>query len=300
MNEPLVSILVGFYNTEKYLAEAIESVLAQTYTNWELLLIDDGATDQSPAIARSYARQYPDKIFYHQHADKANHGVAASRNLAVKLARGNYLAVLDSDDVWLADKLAEQLKIMQAHPQAGLLCEASEYWFSWEESSRKDIVIPVGAEEGLYPAEELLSVLYPLGPGAAPCPSGILLKAEAVRAVGGFEPVFIGPIQFYEDQAFLVKLYSQFPVYISAGVHNRYRQRSGSQMDEVESKRYLQARQYFLRWIEAYWKEKGMCTERHARLLAEAWLPYKHPLRYKLREKIRRVQHKLFSSKAAF
>lgn len=299
INQPKFSVIIAFYNTADYLAEAIEGVIEQTYPHWELLLIDDGSSDNSLQIARNYAQQYPEKIFCYQHADKGNHGVAASRNLGIEKARGEYLAILDSDDVWLPEKLASQLKDLEKHPEVGLHCEASQYWYSWNDERLDDLVIPVGCPEGIYKPMELLSLLYPFGPGAAPCPSGIIVKREAAQAVDGFVEAFVGPVQFYEDQAFLVKLYSTVPVYISSAYHNLYRQRKGSQMNEIASdQRYHQARRFFLAWIEDYWKAEGQFNKLTEGLLSEAWLPYKHPMRYKVREQFRRIRQKLTISPA--
>src|SRR5205809_3316024 len=78
--QPLVSGTIIFLNAERFIDEAIQSVLAQTYENWELLLVDDGSTDGSTAIARSYAERYPAKIRYLEHPGHKNHGMSASRN----------------------------------------------------------------------------------------------------------------------------------------------------------------------------------------------------------------------------
>lgn len=292
--QPKFSVIIAFYNTEDYLEEAIEGVIGQSCPDWELLLIDDGSADKSLEIARKYAQKFPEKIFCYQHPDQGNHGVAASRNLGIEKAVGEYLAILDSDDVWLPEKLASQLQDLEQHPEVGLHCEASKYWYSWNDKQLDDVVIPVGSPDGVYKPMELLPLLYPFGPGAAPCPSGIIVKREAAQTIGGFVEAFVGPVQFYEDQAFLVKLYTAFPVFISSAYNNLYRQRQGSQMNEIESdKRYHQARRFFLQWIENYWKENGQYSRLTEGLLADAWLQYRHPMRYRLREKFRRIRQKL-------
>src|SRR3974390_1092217 len=99
--DDLVSISIPFYNSEDFLSEAIESVLAQTYSHWELFLVDDGSTDRSKDIAHSYAARFPEKITYLEHPNHRNCGLTCSRNLGVRNARGAFLAFLDSDDVWL-------------------------------------------------------------------------------------------------------------------------------------------------------------------------------------------------------
>lgn len=90
------SIIMPIYNTEKYLKEAINSVLKQDYVNYELLLIDDGSTDNSTEICYQYAQKYPHIVF----VKKPNSGLSNSRNLAMNIARGDYLLFLDSDDFW--------------------------------------------------------------------------------------------------------------------------------------------------------------------------------------------------------
>ncbi len=103
MNSPLISIIVPVYNTEKYLDQCIQSVLAQTYTNWELLLIDDGSTDSSGAICDRYAEQDSRIRVFH----KPNGGVSSARNLGLDNARGEWITFVDSDDwvkpCWLSN-----------------------------------------------------------------------------------------------------------------------------------------------------------------------------------------------------
>ena len=104
-NKPLVSCITIFFNAEKFFEEAIESVFVQTYKNWELLLVDDGSTDGSTTIARNYAEHYPEKVCYLEHEGHQNRGMSASRNLGIRHAKGDYVALLDADDIWLPQKL---------------------------------------------------------------------------------------------------------------------------------------------------------------------------------------------------
>src|SRR5262249_40041371 len=129
--EPLVSVIIIFLNAEKFLQEAIESVVAQTYDHWELLLADDGSTDGSTGIARQYADHYPGKVRYLEHAGHQNRGMSASRNLGIRHAVGEYIAFLDADDVWLPHKLEEQVAILNAHPETGMVYGATQVWHSW-------------------------------------------------------------------------------------------------------------------------------------------------------------------------
>ena len=104
----LVSIIMPAYNCEKYIADAIHSVLSQTYTNWELLIVDDGSTDHTADIVGSFE----DKRIHFQR-NTQNMGAALTRNKALQAAQGRYIAFLDSDDLWTPDKLKKQIAFMQ-------------------------------------------------------------------------------------------------------------------------------------------------------------------------------------------
>jgi len=107
MSAPLITVVIGAYNAERYLGEAIESVLAQTYRNLELIVVDDGSTDRTGEIAASYGD--PDRCIRQE-----NGGMAASRNRAIPEARGDYLAFLDADDRFPPEKLEQQLAAFEA------------------------------------------------------------------------------------------------------------------------------------------------------------------------------------------
>src|SRR5262249_17520285 len=105
---PKASVIVPFYNSEKFLAEAIESVLSQTYLSWELILVDDGSHDKSTTIAKEYAAGNPNRIRYLEHPGHENKGRSTSRNLGISQSQGEYIAHLDSDDVWSNTLLEDQ------------------------------------------------------------------------------------------------------------------------------------------------------------------------------------------------
>lgn len=106
MND-LVSIIMPSYNTGQYIAESINSVLNQTYKNWELVIVDDCSTDDTDVVVSSFG---DDRIKYFKN-DK-NIGAAVSRNKALREAKGKWIAFLDSDDLWLPEKLEKQIKFM--------------------------------------------------------------------------------------------------------------------------------------------------------------------------------------------
>ncbi|MEL7158651.1 MAG: glycosyltransferase family 2 protein, partial [Actinomycetota bacterium] len=102
---PEVSVIVIFLNEERFLADAVASVVAQEGCRWELLLVDDGSTDGSPAIAQALATADPDRIRYLTHPGGGNQGMSAARNLGIAHARGHWLTFLDADDTWRPGKL---------------------------------------------------------------------------------------------------------------------------------------------------------------------------------------------------
>ena len=111
LENPKVSIIIPAYNAMPYLKYTVESVLQQTYPHWELLIIDDGSSDETFACAEAYAAA-DSRI--HAIKNEKNMGVAATRNRGIELAEGAYIAFLDSDDMWREDKLMRQLTLLQS------------------------------------------------------------------------------------------------------------------------------------------------------------------------------------------
>ncbi len=109
-NNPLVSVIIAVYNCEKYLAEAIESVLAQTYQSIEIIVVDDGSTDDSAEVAKRFTPVV--KYCYQPHS-----GVAVALNHGIQMITGHFIAFLDADDLWVADKLMRQMAVFEAHPE---------------------------------------------------------------------------------------------------------------------------------------------------------------------------------------
>ena len=121
METALVSIIMPMYNAGKFLSKSIESVLEQTYQNWELLLIDDGSKDDSIDIALAFMEK-DSRIFLLK--NEQNMGIAKTRNKGIEASKGQYIAFLDSDDLWLPNKLEVQVKWME---EKKLLFTCSSY-----------------------------------------------------------------------------------------------------------------------------------------------------------------------------
>jgi len=111
--EPRVSVLIPCYNAGRYLAAALDSVLAQTYQDFEIIVVDDGSEDDSAAVAARYPRV---RYFHNAHS-----GISATRNLAISKARGDIIVFLDADDLWVPEKLEKQVAYLDSHPECELV-----------------------------------------------------------------------------------------------------------------------------------------------------------------------------------
>ncbi len=138
----MVSIIVPVYNAEKYVIKTIESVVAQTYEDWELILVDDLSTDGSVSVIRNYLNDNPDtakKI--RLIAKEVNEGAAETRNKGVALSKGRYIAFLDADDIWLPEKLEKEIQFMNKH-DAGFVFAAYEFGNENAEPNGKMVRVP--------------------------------------------------------------------------------------------------------------------------------------------------------------
>jgi glycosyltransferase involved in cell wall biosynthesis len=261
---PLVSVITIFLNAERFLGEAVESVLAQTYSHWELLLVDDGSTDASSSIARSYAARCPERIRYLEHPGHANRGKSTSRNVGLRQSAGEFIAFLDADDVFLPDKLARQVAMLTNRPTAGMVYGRTLYWFGWTGRSadlRRDFVgrLGVRAETSFQPPDLVTHFLKRAG--AVPCICGVLVRRQAVMDVGGFDE----SIQhMYEDQVLLAKLCLASCVFVEGGCGELYRQHPDSSSNEAMRRgeyhpwRLNPARAAYLSWLSRYATQLGI------------------------------------------
>jgi glycosyltransferase involved in cell wall biosynthesis len=118
---PAVSVIIPAHNSADFIAEAVGSVQAQTFRDYEIIVVDDGSTDGTDAVLRRFGGA----IHYHC---QSNQGPAAARNAGIQLARGEFVCFLDADDLWVADKLARQTSFMSEHPEIGLLFADAMEW----------------------------------------------------------------------------------------------------------------------------------------------------------------------------
>ncbi len=189
-NSPLVSVIIPVFNGEETICRAVDSVLAQSYRELEVIVVDDGSTDSTNKLLR----QYGSKI---RLAEREKSSLASARNHGIRLARGEYLAFLDADDSWVQEKLAIQVAILRKHPSVGLTFGNLEvvnkqgeklgfttvpsymrYAPSWEDILLKGTIVP---------------------------PSTVLARKDMILKIGGFDAELFTS-HGYEDRDFSLRL----------------------------------------------------------------------------------------------
>jgi glycosyltransferase involved in cell wall biosynthesis len=159
----LVTVIIPVYNCETYLAEAIESVLAQTYRPLEIIVVDDGSTDSTPEVAR----RFQSTVEYHR---QTHRGVGAARNTGLNLAQRDYVAFLDADDLWRQDKLARQVAALHESRTLDMVFAHVEHFVSPE-----------------VEAHVAQRMSCPSGPMPGYCASSMLARRDALQRAGPFQ-----------------------------------------------------------------------------------------------------------------
>ncbi len=281
-----VSVIVTFKDEERFLLEAVDSVFRQSSDDWELLLIDDGSSDGSSEIARQQVGRRPSRVRYLQHGGGANRGISASRNLGMAHAGGKYVAYLDADDVWLPSKLADQMELMSAHPDVGLLYGPVQAWYSWagEGARQPDSYYDLGVSaDTVIPPPKLLPQLI-RNKYQTPVPSGSILSRRVLEQVGGNEAAF--PLM-YEDQALFTKVLTVSHAYVASRCWTRYRQRDDSVSAQFEQlNTYYEGRLPYLEWTRTYLRSSGVRDASVWRTLRRELFKARHP-------EVMRVRHGL-------
>jgi glycosyltransferase involved in cell wall biosynthesis len=190
---PLVSIISPTYNHERYLADCIGSVLAQTYPNWEMIILNDGSTDRTAEIAASY-RETDSRIRVVNQDNVGIFRLSETYNKGVEMAKGEYLAILEGDDCWSPDKLEKQVAAMQKDPEA-VVCWSMARCVNADKSiiyyTSPD---PVAPDAGLYfndPVGSIMNIF--LCRNCIPALT-ILIRKDALMQTGGFKQVFNLPL----------------------------------------------------------------------------------------------------------
>jgi len=175
-----VSVIMPVYNAETYLAEAIESALAQRFRDFEIVLVNDGSTDASGAIAHDHAARHPGRI---RVIDQQNSGLPVARNRGLEEARGDYFALLDADDVWLPGHLASAMAAFDADPDLGLVHA------NIRRIDAQGHPLEVPARHWTNQPDAYVAIALRLEHMA--CPT-VVFSRQAIQTVGGFDPQFTG------------------------------------------------------------------------------------------------------------
>ncbi|CAN2050250.1 alpha-1,3-rhamnosyltransferase [Candidatus Magnetomoraceae bacterium gMMP-13] len=173
-DSPLVSILLCVYNGELYLKEAIDSIIAQTHTNWELIIVDDGSTDSTSAILKSYSDPRI-RLHYHQ-----NMGLTKSLNVAAKLAKGELFARQDADDISLPERLEQQVKIFIENPNV-ILSASDTVLINGNGETMGTKLVPLNTKDAL---KKILSLKNPFVHGS------LMFRRDAFEKAGGYNERF--------------------------------------------------------------------------------------------------------------
>jgi glycosyltransferase involved in cell wall biosynthesis len=302
--KPIVSVIIIFLNAgEAFFRAAIESVFAQTYGDWELLLVDDGSTDISTEIARQFVTRCPSKVRYLEHPGHLNCGMSAARNLGIQHASGEYIAFLDADDLWLPQKLVEQVAILAAHPEAAMLYGRTQCWYSWmdfhpnmgklDSENRAADFLTIASktfDRLVSPPTQLL--LFLENKEIYPCTCSILIRrwVFADENIGGFEEDFRDA---HEDMVFHSKVFLNAPVYVASQCWDKYRIHPDSYWRKADREgRGTEVRRVghlkYLKWLEHYLRDRNIKNRQIWLALQKAQLFYKQPILYYLLVAIQR------------
>jgi glycosyltransferase involved in cell wall biosynthesis len=231
MPDPKISVIIPFLNMRRFLSDAVESVYAQTVPDWEIVLVDDGSNDGSAEAAREYARRDPERVRALLPGSTDGHGASAARNRGLKIARGEFLAFLDADDIWLPEKLGRQWQILEEAPRAAMTFARVHYFFENPAEGKGWDQPFAPLEDRVYDPPEL-TVEFLRDANVYPCPTATLIRRSALLAVGGFEERFR---KVRTDMAVWAKLSLNFPVRADSAFVARYRQHGQSSVAQLFS-----------------------------------------------------------------
>jgi glycosyltransferase involved in cell wall biosynthesis len=255
---PKISVITPFLNAETFLQHAINSVQTQTFSEWELLLVDDGSTDRSPSIASLAAAGDP-RIKLLQRPPELGGGAAAARNVGLRAAAGEFVAFLDADDVYESRMLEVYLGAFRGRPEVAMVYGPTRWWI--QENPGRDWIASMDRQaERTHQPPSLLAWTIVLQMAEVPYTCAVLIRRSAIEAVGGFEEHF----ELYEDQALWAKLLLRFPAHVLSYCGARYRQHPGStSVRAIADRKYDRlgphsARAKFLEWLHEYIAKSGV------------------------------------------
>jgi SAM-dependent methyltransferase len=250
---PEVSVLMPVFNAAPYIAEAVESVRAQTLDKWELIIVDDGSVDESYAIARRYAEREPDRIRVFQHPDHANHGLSRTLNHAIAQASASCIAFLDADDTWMPERLAYDLGVLDANPSISAVISSTLYWWMDEsEPARVDrfnsplncVWLPRSFFRSAWLRQE----------SDIPCITAFTARTDVLSELGGFDESY----SVAQDMKVIAEVAFRYSVFVADACNTEYRRTGASLWSRsIADGRDAECRRQFRKWMK-------VLIERHA------------------------------------
>lgn len=191
MPEPLISIVIPAYKAERFIRETLDSIATQTFTSWEAIVIEDGTHDGTEAIVQDFARTVSQPVIFLRH--EVNQGLPATRNTGIAKARGEWIALLDSDDIWAPDHLEKA--ISAARDSGADLVHSSVMMFDSDTGKDEKVRAPTPEAKAAFPQSVYLA-RYTIQPSAS------VFRRDICQKVGGFDPA----CRYVEDREFWLRL----------------------------------------------------------------------------------------------
>lgn len=235
-NSPIISVIMAVHNGQTYLGEAIESVLTQSFEDFEFLIHDDGSTDDTHTILKRYAKRDSRIIL----SRASNQGLAASLNLLINKARSSFLARMDADDVCLPDRFALQIARMQAEPELAVLGGFSLLIDSENRPISKLILATEHKEIDANHLRGITSISHP----------AVMMRKEAVLSCSGYDPQFLASqdLDLWLRLAEIGRLANLADIVLKYRIHDT----------SISGSRREQQREMCQRACEAAWSRRGV------------------------------------------
>ena len=242
---PVVSVVMPFLDAAPHIRQATGSVLRQSWTNLELLLVDDGGTDGSDRIARRLAEADP-RVRVLSHEGRRNRGTGPSRALAIGHARGDLVAFLDADDAWEPHHVADQIALLEAHREADIVCGRAWVWRSWRHPAATDVLSDLAFAPGVVVSgRQLLAAVLRNG-AVATSTCSLLARRETLLGVVPHVEAFAG---LFEDQVVNAWLQLRGTAVMSGATSAWYRMHDRSISARLGSQEEARVYLRFLAWV---------------------------------------------------
>jgi len=237
-NDILFSVIICCYNSGKYLRETIDSVVKQTYTNWEIIAVNDGSTDDTEEIILDYMHQGV-PITYH---NQENKGFAAARNKAIELAKGEWLAIIDHDDICLLDRLEIQSTHIRENPNAKLFFGNTIHFNDEGVEIRRqfDRINPCRLD--LRAGKALNNLLIH---GCFMASSVVVFNKEVALSIGGFNTEY----KYVVDADFFKRMGSKYDIYAGEEIISKWRVHTNQATQKMESIIFKEGKQMFNKYF---------------------------------------------------